>query len=71
MTLKMAQKIAHKLGFTIRKTNAGDYRLNTKGGPEKYAVYEANVNDAFDTMMYIVKSELVKREVRKAVKRRI
>jgi len=54
MTLKEAQKHARQLGFTIGKTSAGDYRLNVKGGTEEQAVYESTINDAVDTMLYIV-----------------
>lgn len=49
MTLKAAQKIAREHGFTLRKTSAGDYRINRKGDPESHAVYEASIEDALDS----------------------
>jgi hypothetical protein len=60
MTLKHAQQIARRCGISIRKTSAGDYRINFRGDPEKYAVYENTVQDAYDTSMYMY-NEKVKR----------
>jgi hypothetical protein len=53
MTLKHAQAEARKHGMSIRKTSAGDYRVNFKNGPEVDAVYEATVKDALDTAKYM------------------
>jgi len=53
MTLKYAQAEARKHGMSIRKTQAGDYRIGFKGGPESQAVYEATVQDALDTAKYM------------------
>lgn len=55
MTLKEAQKTASALGMSIRKTAYGDYRVNVKNAAEKYATYEATIDDAVDTMLAIVK----------------
>lgn len=49
MTLKEAQKIAREHGFVLKKTSAGDYRINRKGDPESHAVYEGSINDALDS----------------------
>lgn len=49
MTLTKAKGILKLNGMTLRKTSAGDYRVNFKGDPEVNAVYEATINDAVDT----------------------
>lgn len=49
VTLKEAQKLVKEYGMTIRKTSAGDYRINFKGGSEAYAVYKSTVKGALDT----------------------
>ena len=49
ITLKEAQRIARENGMSIRKTSAGDYRVNFIRYPEETAIYEATVKDACDT----------------------
>lgn len=59
LTLKEAQRIARENGMSIRKTSAGDYRVNFKGGKEATAVYESTVQDAYAT------AQVMKRHVKK------
>ena len=50
MTQKQAQAILAAFGMTMRKTNAGDYRVNFRvGGTESSAYYTDCIDDAVDT----------------------
>jgi hypothetical protein len=50
MTLKEAKSYANLLGYSINKTQDGDYRYNVLGGKEETAGYTDNLEDAIGSI---------------------
>lgn len=49
MTIKEAKNIVKALGYSLNKTQFGEYRVNKKGGKEVTAYYTTDLNDAVGT----------------------
>ena len=52
MTIREAQAIARENGYTLRKTECGEYRFNIKGGEEATAYYASDLDDAIKTIRF-------------------
>lgn len=46
LTFREATATLKSMGFTLRNTGFGDYRLNKKGGAEEQAYYTEDLQDA-------------------------
>ena len=57
MTKKTATAILSDLGFTLKKTDYDDYRINVRGGSEATAYYTPDLDDAVNTAQAMVLSE--------------
>jgi hypothetical protein len=49
MSYTQAKTIIKSLGFTFKKTDYNEYRINIKGGSEDTAYYTNDLQDAIDT----------------------
>jgi hypothetical protein len=49
MTLQEAKSIARHCGLILRQLRSGDYRLNSRDGPEIKPYYTDNLEDAVNT----------------------
>ena len=57
MTIREAQAIARENGYTLRKTEYEEYRVNIKGGEEATANYTDCLDDAVSTLLFEAKRE--------------
>jgi len=53
MTIKEAKATARASGFSLSKTEWGEFRVNVAGGPEATAYYAGDLQEALDTMRHM------------------
>jgi hypothetical protein len=53
MTIKQAKSLLAQWGITLRKTDAGDFRVNVRNGQESTAYYTNDLTDAVNTGKYM------------------
>ena len=59
MTIQEAKSIARHLGLALRKVRSGDYCVSFRGGNETTAYYTANLEDAVNTGVEMVRKPAV------------
>mgnify|MGYP001281503713 CR=1 FL=1 len=64
MTIREAQAIARENGYTLRKTECGEYRFNIKGGEEATAYYASDLDDAIKTIRLEAHRQWLNQDVR-------
>lgn len=55
MTIKQAQRTVAAFGFTLRKTDWNEFRVNVRNGDESTAYYADSVVDAVDTAKHMAR----------------